>query len=242
MKTILIKLIVRIGLRDKKRLLRLLAKLEYGVAIFCFKLADKAKKEKHENLATLLKEHGDSEVKHGKMLASLADKGNRITLTEETGRWTSVTRISTGQQLARPNPELTAQGKEISWDSINFPGERLQGTFENFDGLSKRYLSLRLFFRNKSAYEYPWNDKLALMHILEQSTREFYQAISKQSNDTTIQAIATQIATDEDNHAHYLYQSLKWFSYFPDHDIQKWQSRFHLAIWGLVIDAWRFLD
>ena len=146
----LTKLIINIGLRQEQKFLRLLSKIEFGISIFLKKLAVAAEEENKLNLAALLKSHSKEDEKHGRMLLSLADGSDRFT-TEGTGRFISIIRPN-GEDL-RSNAEIEAIGKILEWDSSKFPGERLIGIFENLDGLSKRYLSMRLLFRNRSAFD-----------------------------------------------------------------------------------------
>ncbi|MHC5939259.1 hypothetical protein [Nostoc sp.] len=51
-----------------------------------------------------------------------------------------------GKIFAKPSRSNPSQGKAIAWDSVKFPGERLLGLFENFDGISRRYFSARICF------------------------------------------------------------------------------------------------
>ncbi|MEW5856719.1 MAG: ferritin-like domain-containing protein [Cyanobacteriota bacterium] len=230
--------LLKLGLRDKQRLLRLLAKIEFGVAIFCFKLQRQAIAESKHNLASMLEAHGREESKHGKMLASLADGWERISLTE-TGQWVAMFRPS-GEQIAKPIIDNPTTIKTITWDSIKFPGERLIGLFENFDGISKRYFSARVLFKNRDAADYPWEDKLAFMYVLEEETAKLYSEMSR-LDDPKISAIAQQVTEDEFNHANYLKRSLAEFSPLPEAAIDKWRNRVWWARWGLVVDLIRFL-
>jgi hypothetical protein len=234
----LIRLIIKLGLRDKQNFLRLLAEIEFGVAIFCFKLQEQARKQFLHNLATMLEAHGNEENKHGKMLAACADGVERITRTE-TGHWLSIIRPN-GENIAKPSKSNPSSGKAIAWDSIKFPGERLLGVFKNFDGISKRYLSARIFFGNQSASDYPMCDKLAFMYILEEETTKFYRQMSE-VEDERLKAIALQITGDEFNHANYLKLALANFDPMPEAAIDKWRDRLWWAKWGLVVDLIKFL-
>jgi hypothetical protein len=236
----LIRFAIRLGLRNKQRFLRVLAKIEFGVAIFCFKLQYQALAENLLNLATMLEMHGKEENKHGKMLASLADGcSDRIALTENSGRWIKITRPS-GETIVNRPDDNTAIPKCITWASYKFPGEQLTGLFENFDGISKRYISARLLFGNLAASDYPWEDKIAFMYVLEEATASFYQELMK-CDDSALSAIARQIITDEFNHANYLKLALANFAPIPQFAIDKWHSRLWWARWALIIDIIRFL-
>ncbi|MBN3993837.1 MAG: ferritin-like domain-containing protein [Nostoc sp. NMS2] len=230
----LTKIIISIGLRQEQKFLRLLAKIEFGVSIFCKKLAVAAVQENKLNLAALLQSHSKEEEKHGKMLASLAD-GNERFHHEGSGRFISIVR-PTGEELRR-NVDYEAEGKVLEWDSVNLPGERLKGVFENFDGLSKRYCTLRLLFGNKSAFAYNWDDRLAFMYVLERQTLQFYEVLANsQRAPEPLRVIASLIARDEVEHADYLKSLL--FHY--NADIEKWRDRLWLASLGLIVDMWRF--
>ncbi len=231
----LTKIIINIGLQKEQKFLRLLSKIEFGISIFLKKLAIAAQEGNKSNLATLLESHSKEDEKHGKMLASLAD-GNERFHQEGTGRFISIVRPN-GEEL-RKNLEQEAEGKILEWDSVNLPGEKLTGVFENFDGLSKRYLSMRLLFGGKSAFDYSWDDRLAFMCVLEQQAQQFYEALANnQRASQALKAIAAQIALDEVEHADYLKRLL--FQY--NADIEKWRDRLWLASLGLIVDMWRFL-
>ena len=230
----LTKLIINVGLRQEQKFLRLLAKIEFGVSIFCKKLAVVAEQENKLNLAAQLKLHAKQEEKHGIMLLCLADGNRRFTL-EGTGRFIELLRPN-GEDL-RCNVDLDAEGKIVEWDSTIFPGERLVGIFENFE-LSKRFCCLRLLFGNKSAFDYNWDDRLAFMFVLEQQTQQFYQLLAVNSTSIPLRIIASKIALDELNHTDYLKNVL--FHY--NGDVEKWRDRFWFAQIGLVFDAWKFTN
>lgn len=193
------KLIIWIGLRREKQLLRMLAKIEFGVSIFCRKLAVTAYQDKYPNLAELLINHAKDEENHGKMLASLADGSDRPTLAK-TGTF-------------KPT-----------------------GEFENFDGISKRYYSLRWFFKDRHAFDHDWGDRLAFMQLLECETQAFYEVLSKSNCSEPLKAIASKIADDEQGHGNYLSSLLYCYS---EVNIEKWRRRLILAKLGLIVDVWK---
>jgi rubrerythrin len=200
----ILKLLIKLGLRDEKRFLRLLAKLEYGVSLFCSKLSAIAANEGHENLSTLLTTQAREEKHHGRMLASLADGKERVTPLK------------------------------------NAPGSWQDGHFENFDGISKRYVSLRLLFGNRRADDYQWCDRLAFMCVLEEQTSAVYEILSEIGNEQ-LRAIAQQIKNDEIGHCDCLKYALAQFSHFPEADLQKWEKRLFWAKLGLLVDMWNFI-
>lgn len=234
----LVRFIIYLGLRDKPKLFRFLAEIEYGVAIFCEKLQRQAISENLPNLARLLEDHGKQEKKHGKMWASLADGSSRIHLSDN-GQWIEMVRPS-GENIAKPtlNNGVT---KTIVWDSVKFPGEQLVGLFKNFDGISKRYLTGQIMFGGRAAFDFSWEDKLAFFHLLEEETAILCQVITESTDDDAIRAIALQITGDELNHANYLKSALNQFAPLPEAALDKWRDRLWWAKWGLAVDIARFL-
>lgn len=229
MEQILVNLIIKIGLGDQKQFLKLLSKLEYGVAIFCFKLSDLAKKENHNNLAQMLKQHATEEKKHGKMLSSLS--GKKINL-RHTGRWISYKNFDTGEEMAEC-PDPLESGKKIVLEK-----SRIVGIFSNLDGLSKRYFALKILFCNRSADSFSWVDRLALMLALEEKATKFYATLATVA-PLPISAIALQISQDESHHSEYLKSCLHSFTPLTAIEIDKWRSRINWAMWGILIDMWR---
>ncbi|KYC42057.1 hypothetical protein WA1_18825 [Scytonema hofmannii PCC 7110] len=238
----LIKLIIYIGDRKEERFLRLLAKLEFGVAIFCEKLSRMAHEEGYYNLSKMLAEHAKQEEKHGRMLSSLVDGCDRISLNGQTGHWFHLKR-SNGQDIlkTRNNRDSKAEVATLSWDSVAYPGERIEGEYEALDGISQRYFSLRLLFGGHKPADFSWADRLAFMHCLELRTKEFYEMLSTQSKLETLRAISSQIAIDEKEHGDYLKYALTSFSELPASHIEKWQFRLYCSLWGLLVDGWRYL-
>lgn len=239
--SILIKMLVWIGLKNRNKFIRTLAKIEYGNAIFCGKLSSVAINENRTELADLLLKHGKEENKHGVMLATLADGCNYMRRSGN-GRWLEILRG--GQNIV--NPEWSRRVKSfigasdtpkiLQWNSTKYPGEQLTGTLESFDGMSKRYFCARLLFKNIIASDYSWEDKLAFMCVLEEEVAIFYQELIG-VKDKEISAIASLITGDEFNHANYLKVALSRFTPFPDELIKKWRDRVWWAKWGLIIDA-----
>lgn len=229
MQKLLIWLIIYIGDRHEQFFLRHLAKLEFGLAVFCYKLARIASDEGKHNLAAMLHKHGQDEEKHGKMLASWSDRAHRIRL-RGNGQWISFNKD--GQELIQNHPEPDTPGVKIT-------SENFTGIFNNFDGLSKRYLSLWLLFGGKSAADYDWADRLAFMHVLERGTSQFYQVLAQKSKSPALQAIANQIYRDELEHADYLKSTSLHLSLAPD--FVKWEIRVGLASWGLLYDIQKHL-
>ena len=205
-------------------------------------MATSAHNEGHFNLATLLEAHAIDEKKHGRMLAAIADGERKIVpLKGGVGRWVKIQRLATGEIMERATPDPDAISRQITWDSVRFPGEQMQGYFENFDGLSQRYFSLWLLFGGRPAASFEWHDKLAFMCALEKGTQEFYRVFEQSITLESTKAIVASIIVDESKHSDYLYSCLRQFSDFPDADIMKWRFRLSVAFWGLLVDVWRFL-
>lgn len=229
---LIIKIIIYIGMRRQQEFLRLLAKLEYGVSIFCLKMSERARNEEHFNLAKLLSQHSEQENKHGLMLASLADGKNKIK-PSGNGRWLTLKKVDTGEELAR-FPDK-GEGTEVF-----LPNQKLLGVFQNLDGLSQRYLSLKILFLNKKAEDFEWTDTLAFMSALETITKRFYSRLAEVA-EAPLSTIAQQISEDESQHSEYLKISLSQFAPLPEVEIDRWRARIRWASIGLIFDAWRYL-
>jgi|GEM_PF-3592850 len=245
----LLELIIKIGTlkRNKQKFLRLLAKLEYGLAAFCSKLKDQASEEGLVYLETMLCQHQKEEYNHGLMLSTCGDGKNRISPDRvgATGRWVKILKDQenlTAKNITNNIP-ATIQTKTIEWDSIKYPGEKLKGVFESFDGISFRYLALRLLFRNQPASSYSWIDKLAFMSVLEEATGAFYRRLMN-VDDAGLSAIAAKIAGDEFNHANYLVIALNAITNSSEETqkaIQKWRDRIYWSKFGLIFDVIKFV-
>ena len=234
----LLKLLCVIGKLDKQRFLRNLAKIEYGNSIFLEKLSKKAEQQGYLEFSQELLKHSKEENKHGIMLASVADGTNRITRSGN-GRWIKILR--SGNNIVKNLIPFSNKPKIIQWDSSKYPGEKLIGTLESFDGMSFRYISARLLFKNISASDYSIPDQLEFMIILEKEVNLLYQKLTK-TNDIALRTIFGLILYDEINHANYLEKWLNSFSPTPQQVKTHWDNRVKLAKWGLVIDAILFLN
>lgn len=227
----LFTIIIKLGLTKPKLFLRTLIKLEYGVSAFCSKISAEAYNQGYFNLSSLLETHAKEENKHGLMLGALADGQNKI-LLRGTGRWLSFKNVHTGIELATL-PEPSTPGKVIF-----MPEKNILGIFQNLDGLSQRYLSLRLLFRGKKAADFDWCDRIAFMCALEHISQQFYAKLADIA-DEPLKAIALQISQDELEHSDYLKYTLTSMSNLPSQDIKKWEGRIGWSMLGLVFDVWR---
>lgn len=232
----LTKLIIHFGLRNKPVFITTIAKIEYGVAIFCRKLASQVEElgDNYSYLSQLLKCQANDEIKHGKMLSSLVEKIN----LQANGQCLTKFRPATQEYIISPPQVQSASNTVfIEWDSIGFPGEKIQAIYENFDGISKRYLSARLLFEGKSADSFDLIDQLAFMHVLEEETQKFYIILAELTQQTSLGAIASQIAADEKHHADYLKSKIDHFIPFSQ-NIEKWRRKVMKAKWAVPIDLW----
>lgn len=227
MEQIIIKFIIKIGLSNPNQFLKILAKLEYGVAIFCFKLSKEAEIHDYVNLAHLLKQHAIEERKHGKMLSSLSGKKFNF---RGVGRWLSWKSLDTGIEVAE-YPDDSEPGKQMIFT-------KSIGIFSNLDGLSRRYYALKILFGSRTAASFSWIDRLAFMCALEAKTHIFYAMLS-QIAPKSISAIALQISEDETQHSDYLKYALASFTPLSSVEIDKWRSRINWAMWGLLLDVWK---
>ncbi|MFB2832993.1 ferritin-like domain-containing protein [Floridanema evergladense] len=159
-----IKILVWIGLRFKRRFIRELARVEYGIAWYVRMLADEYPVFKNSFYA-----YATEEKYHGRMLAALIDE-----LPESKG----------GLGLKR-------------WACQPGAGKT------RIEGVGKRYFVMRKILGNKSLNEYSFNDRLAIMAVLENISLAVYQEIVKQSSGK-LKAIAAKIAEDEQGHQTYL--------------------------------------
>jgi rubrerythrin len=218
----LIKTIIYFGLKNKPKFIRLLAKLEYGVSACLVNLSKQAKNDGYLNLSNNLRSHAKDERNHGKMLATLVDGKRRIEL-KDNGRWLSL--VKDGEEVAN-HPE-EGDGKIVIWDNS-------VGIFDNLDGISQRYLALRILLKGRRISELSWNDRLACMHVLERGTLRFYLALAESSAPIELRAIAAKIAEEEAGHSNYLRAATK------KENILKWRSRVKWASLGLIWDFYKW--
>jgi hypothetical protein len=220
-----------------ENLIRLLAKLEFGVSIFLKKNVQQAEIDWKNGLALQLKKHSLEEKRHGDMLLALVDGNSRAKLEEQTGFFLSMIRESDNKELMKNPLKQNSKTKKVTWESAYYPGDKLTGNFLNLDGLSKRYLSLRIFFGGKKAEDFDWENKLAYMIVLERVNTDFYKAISRVYKGSKFGAIATKILEEEDSHILYLSNCLASITHDPQFVIDKWQGRLVCAYLGLTVDA-----
>ena len=204
-------------MNDERKLIRELANIEYGVSLFCSKLAIQAK-GKHDDLAKLLTEHSNQELKHGRMLGSLADGRKAIRPNASNGHWVE---------------EAMPGYRQVSW------GNRKR-YYKNFDGLNQRYFSFKIFFMGAKPSTLEWCDKIAFMCILEELSQLFYRSLGTHAKASEpLKAIACQIAEDEKHHADYLEAALYNLGCSPDSYLNKWRIRSKVAFMGLIFDIWK---
>jgi rubrerythrin len=228
----LVRTIINLGLKNQQKFLRLLAKLEYGVAACLANLVIDAEKSNYPGLAAQLRSHSLEERNHGKMLATLADGKDKIK-SKENGAWIYLE--EKGIELVNSFNKFDNPSK-----SKILTGEEYCGIFENLDGISQRYLGLRLFLRGQKVADMSWCDRIACMMVLEQSTLGFYNELASSPVPDNIRLIAMKIAGDEAVHASMLKYSLCHFTHFPELSLDKWRSRLFFAQFGLLWDFWKW--
>jgi hypothetical protein len=226
---ILIKIIIYFAQKNLPEFVRLLAKLEYGVSACLSNLAVDASKEGYANLSQMLLAHAQEERNHGKMLATLIDGKQRISL-RTNGRWLSLVDVS-GRQLA--NHPDRGRGKLVRL-------ENKVGLFENLDGISQRYLSLRFLLGGKKINQLPWHARIACMACLEEGTFNFYRHFAASNIPDSLKAIVQKIADEEEKHADYFEYVLPQFTAFPHAELDDWRSRIAWASIGLIWDFLRW--
>lgn len=228
----LVKTIINLGLNNQQRFLRLLAKLEYGVAACLANLSIDAEKSNYPGLAAQLRSHCLEERNHGKMLATLADGKDKIKL-KENGTWIYLEEKGTEPVNNFNKFDNPSKSKILT-------GEEYCGIFENLDGISQRYLGLKLFLRGQKVADMSWCDRIACMVVLEESTLGFYNELASSSASDNIRVIAMKIAGEEASHANALKYSLYHFTLFPQYSLDKWRSRLFFAQFGLLWDFWKW--
>lgn len=227
----LTRLIIYFGSKNLPDFIRLLAKLEYGVSACLSNLAIAAQADNYPNLNKQLLGHAAEERNHGRMLATLADGKRRINL-KGNGRWLS---LRIGGEEKSNHPE-EGDGKLIIFETGN-------GIFDNLDGISQRYLALKVFLKGKKMSELPWSDRLACMAVLEEGTLGFYNELSScEGIPNYIRVVAMKISGEEAGHANYLKYMLPQFTPTPSLEMQKWRDRLFWAKLALIWDFWQFMQ
>lgn len=233
LKFFLIKMIIRFSSQNPEEFTRLLAKLEYGISSCLRNLSVEAEKDNYPNLALMLRNHAKSEHNHGKMLATLADGRSRIKMMG-SGRWLSLINESGKELIENASEKKKNSGKLVN---AKIRGQQCVGIFENFDGLSQKYLSLRLLLENNKMLSLPWCSRIACMAVLELETKNFYEELGKSSKiSEPLKMVVSKIASDEESHADYLNYVLLDFTSLPRQEIDKWQERLTRAYLGLIFD------
>lgn len=135
-----------------KWLIKLLARLEYGVYIYCQHKQRQAESEGKTELAKALSLHAAQELGHHNILKSLIDSEHKKTYAAK-GYSAYVHGHPTNYQ--------------VSGDSFLAP-----------EGISRRYLISRIAFEGGKAKELDWPNSLAMMAVGESLARKFYRALS----------------------------------------------------------------
>lgn len=130
----------------------LLKRLELGVFFFCWREAIAAIESGDTKLGGILYAQAESEFHHAQSFAALT--GGKL-------------EISANGLFDREYKEAF-KWSQVEWDSS-----------ESFraDGISRKYLSARIFFKGQTANSFMWQDKLAFMAILETFQAHFYKKL-----------------------------------------------------------------
>ena len=188
----------------------LLKRLEIGVFLFCWRTAIQAEVEDKSELAKILREQAESEYHHAQTFC---------TFTDNKFKW-SVTKLFN-------NPD-----RSLSWGQV-------WDTSETFvaDGLSRKYLSARIFFGDRYAKDFDWEDKLAFMAVLESYQACFYKKLLHFLPDSEIEPILT-IYRQEAEHSATLVTALsEMVGMFVATDLMtKWKRRLYLALPFILLD------
>jgi hypothetical protein len=140
--------------------------------------------------------------------------------------------VKDGQQVAN-HPEESAGRLVVS--------ENMVGIFDNLDGISQRYLALRMLLKGKKIKQLSWSDRLCVMYVLEEGTLKFYNILTESdSAPIELRAIALKIAGEEAGHSNYLKYALPHFAPVSGSEILEWRSRVFWASFGLVWDFYKW--
>lgn len=155
------------------KLLWLLARLELGVFLFCDRKRAQAEAEGLTELAAALRRQAAQELGHHGQLRRLAGAESYKKL-----RWAK----AYGETIRAPTGE--PQAVDPDWCP---------------EGISRRYLSARVWFAGQRACDLDWPDAIALMCVGEAAAAAFYRVLSWLVVSPYREAFR-QIARDEQGH------------------------------------------
>ncbi|MEH1821527.1 MAG: hypothetical protein V7L31_21010 [Nostoc sp.] len=163
----------------------------------------------YPELKDLLEEQAISEYNHAQAFATLGNS-----------------------KIHLPVQHLMNKEESLDWNRLTW-GDGDWG--EPVDGISTRFLSSRLFFKGLTASSYDLPNKLAFMHVLEESQTIFYGELIKVCS-SDVKKILNQIVLDEKEHSEDLLRALQdidpeWYGL-----IESWRSRQNLALLLLPVD------
>lgn len=233
----MLKLLIWVGMFYPKRFIRFLAKIEYNNSIYLKKLSNRASLENKIELKNLLIKQSKEEELHGKTLSRLVDK-NKELIVKDNGYFTKIVNED-NQALVIINDSLE-YGKEIEWYSKIFK-TKVKSTFINLDGVSKRYFSSILFFKNKSAFEYSWEDQFAFIYILEREIQNFYNVLAKYKPQSLLSKVSFQFSKEEKEHSNIFNKLLSDSTSYSLLILLKWEIRLILGKVGLIVDLIKFI-
>lgn len=224
-------------MKQQQKFLRLLGKIEFGLANCCENLEALARKDGHEDLANIFLKHKKEEKKHGDMLSAIADGDSRVKYSPSM----PIKLILPNNKVINYHPEANTEVFESSWLSP-FHGVEVKCVFEHLDGLSGKYISIKKFLDGKKISDYGWQDRLAILSVLECGARTFYlYLIDSSHTNESIRAISIQILDDENRHERDFRAILDNHSTNSSELIKKWNYRASIASLWLLLDAWKQL-
>ncbi len=193
--------------------LRLLKRLEMGVFFFCWRQAIAARSEGRTDLSEVLKQQAESEYHHAQTFCSIS--GNKLILRVH-------------ELFKREISSNSANWSKVKWDN----SEQFSA-----DGLSRKYLSARIFFSDRYAKDFDWEDKLAFMAVLESFQACFYKKLLHFLPGSEIEPILT-IYRQEAEHSATLVTALsEMVGMFVARDLMvKWKCRLYLALPFILLD------
>lgn len=189
----------------------LLARLELGVFLFCDRKREEAAALGLDKLAQQLERHAAQEL------------GHHIQLLELIGVAPSAKKFKWAKQYSSGIHSTYDPSKTV--DSAWCP-----------EGISRRYLSVRVWLRGQRACDLIWEDAIAFMCVGEQASEAFYSRMSK-IVPSEYSATFERISQDEKTHQSQLYSSLKKISSIDSQQLlAKWRRRGYQALMFVPID------
>ncbi|MGI8933954.1 MAG: hypothetical protein ACR2FS_07760 [Phormidesmis sp.] len=163
------------------KLIRLLARLELGIFLFCDRKRAQAEAAGMSSLAEALQLQAAQELGHHGQLRRLAGD-ERYGKLKWAKTYAKAIREQAGEQAVDPD-----------WCP---------------EGISRRYLSARVWFAGQRACDLDWPDAIALMCVGEAAAAAFYRVLGWLS-PMPYRAVFRRIASDEQGHQSELAEVLR---------------------------------